>query len=140
MTMVSFEEVPCPNCGHTTPTRIWNSINVGLDPDAREMLLDGDVNGFLCGDCGFAAQITTPLLYNDAMRGFCVHYFPPEEVEEDNIYGMFAPTFPASIAGLSPSSDSPAAYMFRPHIVFDMDELRRAVGFYEKLLGGVAGA
>jgi hypothetical protein len=140
MSMVAIEDVPCPDCGSTTATRVWSSINSMLDPGFRQMLLDGEINRFRCKACGFEALINTSLLYNDQERGFCVHYFPPEEIEEDGLLDYFERAFPLKIALGGSMAGGETMYMFRPHVVFDMGEMLRCVMFYEKLLGGEAGS
>lgn len=128
-------EVTCPACGEHSSATIWRSMSVSQDPDAKELLLAGSVNVFACPKCRYESLVDTDFLYHDMEHRFCVQYYPYERLADDGFLGHFTvegrPN-PVTESGLSlPES---AAYLLRPHIVFEMGELVRYVAFRDRLI------
>ncbi|MBM3322686.1 hypothetical protein FJY69_04335 [candidate division WOR-3 bacterium] len=133
-------EVRCPSCSHEEQVEVWRSMNTGQDPDAKELLLAHQVNVFRCPSCGYESLIDIDFLYHDPEQGFCVQFYPFDQLADDNFLASF------DLEG-RPAVDLPGhfqvpdsmAYLTRPHIVFDMAELVRYVAFRDRL-HGLAGA
>ena len=144
MTMMSTEQLTCPECGHEQETPVWGTINVGINPALRDRLFDSEINAFRCEGCGYHAQLDTPLLYHDPVHGFVVQFYPAHHILEDEFYGIFEPSYPVSICGLRgdapPVAPVPWTYLFHPHMVFSMGEMVNAVSFFERLLPGLDAA
>lgn len=137
MTKVRQIRVECPECSQSQETEAWESLNVTVDPDAKEELLAGKINLFRCRQCGYETHLDCPLLYHDMERQFQVWYVPFGSLEDEEVFkeltddGRLAFELPNEapfdLAKLVPE------YMEHTHIVFDMDELVRYVIFRDKL-------
>ena len=138
VTMMHMEDLECPECGHEQAVPVWGSVNVGIDPELRTKLYEGEINSFRCEGCGFEALLGMPLLYHDPIHGFAVQYYPAEFILDDDFYETFESSYPVALAGMrreAPQENSlPWEYMFHPHVVFDMGELVKCVAFFERLL------
>lgn len=92
MSLWNMEDVWCPKCGTTKSMPIWQSLNASLDPQAKENLLNEEINLFVCDQCGHKSRCITPLLYHDMDRRFMVQYIPLQAVyESEDLSDMFTP-------------------------------------------------
>ena len=131
-------EIPCPECRTKVETTVWSSLNVQLDPDAKEDLLNGKLNFFQCTRCDFKAPVVANFMYHDMDGGYSVQFYPFEALEDDTFFDLFTPDGLVDIqqAGLpadSPISELARSFMENCHIVFSMDELVRYVIFRDRL-------
>lgn len=77
-------QISCPNCGTPYIADIHQVIDVGRQPQLKEMLLSGQLNVAVCPNCGAGGRIATPLLYHDpAHELFMIHI--PQEMNLDQI-------------------------------------------------------
>ncbi|MFO7664015.1 MAG: CpXC domain-containing protein [Chloroflexota bacterium] len=77
-------QITCPNCGANYTADIYQIIDVGRNPELKEMLLSGQLNVAVCPQCGAGGRIATPLLYHDPDHDlFMVHV--PQEVNMDQV-------------------------------------------------------
>jgi len=136
MSKSTNETITCPECGHEQQVTLWHSINTKLDPELREELFEARINQFTCEGCGKEALLSCPLLYHDMDLNFCVHYLPPQVLEDDSLYEQYEAAFPLRMKGFPANM---AAHLASPHLVFDMNDLLCCVAFYERLLGGQEG-
>lgn len=75
-------QISCPNCGTPYVADIYQIIDVGRQPQFKEMLLSGQLNFAVCPNCGAGGRIATPLLYHDPAHDlFMVHV--PQEIHMD---------------------------------------------------------
>ena len=124
----------CPKCGEEQEIQVWRSLNIGLDPEGRRQLLAGRVNVYDCGNCGTESLIDVDFLYHDSELELAVQYYPFERLSDDGFLANF--TLAGEFSMELPGGDAVrerAAYLLRPHIVFDMGELVRYVAFRERL-------
>lgn len=68
--------LPCPKCGQLTETTVWNSITVKDSPDLKKDLLEGRVNFFVCGTCGYRALMPNAMLYHDEDKKLLFSFSP----------------------------------------------------------------
>jgi hypothetical protein len=126
-------ELECPHCGHKQIATLWGSINVTLHPHLKEDFFKGQLNVFDCEKCKVQTPIVCGFMYNDMQRKILVQYQPPQEMEDEEFLNLFAPNgtviLPDELARIPEVQE----YMTRPHVVFDMEELRRYVLFRELL-------
>jgi hypothetical protein len=125
-------EIECPKCKTTVKITIWNSLNVSLEPDAKNALLKGNINLFQCSNCNYNAYIAVPLLYHDMDNEFCVQYYPFECFDDDGFFDNFLPDGRINIDIPEERLDH-MKYMNDIHIVFNMHELVQYVIFRDKL-------
>jgi hypothetical protein len=133
MAQMKSHKLNCPECGHTQETVVWSSLNVGLDPDLREKLFNGEINVFLCEKWGNRALINTSLLYHDMHRQYCVQYYPAQAIEDAEFFKSFTKDGKLNIEGLSKVMGKISHYFLEPHLVFDRDEMIRYIRFRDKL-------
>lgn len=64
--------IRCSSCGREQPFVAWESINVSVDPDLKQLLLDGVLTTFRCDYCGHEAHIEYDCLYHDMDRNLAL--------------------------------------------------------------------
>lgn len=132
MSRRSKHRIECPECGKSQETIVWDSINVDLDANLRDRLFASEINQFRCPSCGHEALLSTPLLYHDTTRQFCVQYFPPESLgAPERAFQEYDAAGRLDI-GL-PVEKKEGRYLTAPHVVFDMNEMIRYILFREFL-------
>lgn len=99
--------------------------------------MKGAINTFSCDKCGHQAFIAAPLLYHDMTNRFCVQYYPPQALEDGGFYEQFSDRGELA-EGVNLPKGMGASYLFRPHIVFDINEMLRYITFRDRL-GACAG-
>ena len=136
MSSRSSKNVACPKCEKEQSVTVWDSVNATRDPGLREGILHGGINEFKCSDCGHEAFLLVPLLYHDMRRDFCVQYYPPQCLDDPEFFNQFESSYPATRIGFPEFvKKHMPPYLMQPHIVFDMNDMRHCIVFYEKLLG-----
>jgi len=132
MSLERNEWITCPKCNNRQQVTVWESLNVTLNPKLREGLLTGKVNSFQCEACGSAARIESPLLYHDMRRRFCVRFIPFRMIGDTDVLEQFSSDGePVIDEDYDEDEVEFSDYIFRPHLVFDLDELIRYVAFRE---------
>ena len=71
-------QITCPRCGHTFTGIIEQIIDVGVDPQAKQRFLSGQINMLTCPNCGNPVAIGTPLVYHDPDKELLIIYVPME--------------------------------------------------------------
>lgn len=80
MSIHSMQSITCEECGHTQQFVIWETLNGDLNPDAKQLLLDGSLFNYKCEHCGYEANIIYNILYHDMSQNAMVFF-----VEDDNV-------------------------------------------------------
>jgi len=132
MSIFHAKKLTCPKCGAENRIILWDSLNAQIDPQAREALLNGQINQYYCNSCGETGQVMKSLLYHDMESRFMVWYYPSQSIEDERFFEHFFDN-----GQLDFSSDilpeDPDDYTINVHYVFSMDELVRYIRFREKL-------
>jgi hypothetical protein len=68
-------DVTC-KCGCAFREWIWRSANVTLEPELRQMILDGNMNVVKCPSCGARFHVEVPFFYNDMDRRLWIWVYP----------------------------------------------------------------
>lgn len=77
-------QISCPNCGTPYIADIYQVIDVGRQPQLKEMLLAGQLNVAVCPNCRAGGRIATPMLYHDPAHDlFMIHV--PQEMHLDQV-------------------------------------------------------
>lgn len=71
-------QITCPNCGTPYVADINQVIDVGRQPQLKELLLSGQLNVAVCPNCGAGGRIATPLLYHDPAHDLFMIHVPQE--------------------------------------------------------------
>lgn len=69
-------EVTCPQCGNKHVGQVQSIIDVGQDPQLKQMLLSGRLNTVACPSCGALGAVSAPLLYHDPQKELLLLFFP----------------------------------------------------------------
>ena len=78
MSKVSVKPFSCPSCGCKGEFRMYDSVNVSLDPKLRDKVLSGEIFNWTCPQCGKEISLRHNLLYHDMNKEFQVYYSPTE--------------------------------------------------------------
>lgn len=134
MTIKEEQIMGCPVCGHRQTAEFYQAINVKLNPELKEKFFKGELNMFVCEECGNRAVVDLVFLYHDMDKRFCVQYCPYELVvrQSEKLSEMYSVegklNIPANI-----QLPETAQYMYEPHIVLSLDEMIRYVQFRDAL-------
>lgn len=113
---------------------LWRTIDGGLDPELRDLLVDGDLNVFRCEVCAIEAFYNPgAILYVDSARRYAVQYYPPAILLHDE---LMVNTFDGEgrVAPIGPDQDEASwCDPDAPHLVFDFEEMIRYILFRERL-------
>ena len=124
MSKMGFATISCPQCGHESEARVYESINVTLDPEEKEAALSGTLSMFKCPECGLEAALNAPLLYHDMEQKLMIHVAPSDEDVEE-AYSAIQALFGNELASTLVEND----YTFR--IVRTTNELKEKVMAFE---------
>ncbi len=87
MSKLRITEFKCPQCGATGEYKVWDSINVDLNPELKEGLLSGELYDWKCPGCGQEYQLPYGTIYHDMKRNYLILY-SPEPGKEDRYSPM----------------------------------------------------
>lgn len=85
MSKIETRTITCPQCGKKGEQIVWDSINVGLDPEARERIFNEEIFEWTCPHCGLKAIAPFSTLYHNMEKKFMIYYFPQRS---DNDFGI----------------------------------------------------
>lgn len=71
-------QITCPRCGTPFTGIVEQVIDVGIDPQAKQRFLSGQINALTCPNCGNPVAIGTPLVYHDPSKELLIIYVPME--------------------------------------------------------------
>ncbi|MCL4257022.1 MAG: hypothetical protein KJZ53_00680 [Anaerolineales bacterium] len=122
-------QVACPQCRTPVPAEVEQLFDVGVEPQAKQKLLNGTVNVIQCPNCRFQGQIPVPIVYHDPGKELLLTYFPPElntpVMEQER---QIAPFMNRVVNNLK--QEDRKAYLFKPQQMFTYQNL------IEKVLEG----
>ncbi len=88
-----YQTVPvtCPSCNNRFVSPVLTVVDAVQNPEAKALLLAGQVNIAVCPQCGYAGMLSTPLVYHDAEKELLFTCTPAElglsELEQQRIIG-----------------------------------------------------
>jgi hypothetical protein len=122
-----YTQVNCPNCGTPFSADIHQIIDIGRQPELKQMLLSGELNVAVCPSCGTAGQLSTILLYHDPEHELFMLYMPQEmqldQVQREQYIGRLT----KEVLDNTPLEQR-RAYMLQPTTILTMQS------FMEKVL------
>jgi hypothetical protein len=97
-------------------------LDVTSDPQAKQMLLSGQINLAQCPACGYQGMIPTPIVYHDAEKELLLTFFPPEiglpVNEQEKLIGPLI----NQVMNRLPQ-EKRKAYLLRPQTMLSMQHL-----------------
>jgi len=83
MAQTNTYPIQCPECKGQQDEVLYDSIDVGKEPELRKRLLENRLNAVVCPSCGFTFRVDKNLLYNDSREGWMI-YLSPFPIEESD--------------------------------------------------------
>lgn len=115
MSEVKEVKIHCPKCQEEGTFKVWNSVNAELNPELREMVLDGSMFHFHCEKCNGDFILPNPTLYHDMKHKFMVWLVANANDK--------MPSF--SISG------NPEFNNYRCRVVSTLDEIKEKIFIFE---------
>lgn len=119
-------QISCPNCGTPYVADIHQIIDVGRQPQLKEMLLSGQLNFAVCPNCGAGGRIATPLLYHDPAHDLFMVHVPQEinmdQIRREELIGRFV----QQIVNQTPM-EKRRGYMLQPQTMLTMQSFMEKV-------------
>jgi hypothetical protein len=120
-------QITCPQCQNRFMAEIHQIIDVGLNPELKQMLLNGYLNVAVCPNCRAATQVSAPLLYHDPEHDLFMVHVPMElnlnQLERERLIGQLVNQ---AVDSLPP--EQRRGYMLQPQTILSMQT------FMEKVL------
>lgn len=82
MSILREDMFTCPHCEEKGPLKVWESVNVTQDPDARRRVEDLSLFEWTCPNCGKVCLVLHPCMYHDMDNEFMVWFAPEGEIQE----------------------------------------------------------
>ena len=119
-------QITCPNCGTPYVADIYQVVDVGRQPQLKEMLLSGQLNFAVCPNCGAGGRIATPLLYHDPAHDlFMIHIpqeMPMDQVRREELVGRLV----QQVINQTPM-EKRRGYMLQPQTMLTMQSFMERV-------------
>ncbi len=120
-------QIACPQCRTPLVANVHPVVDVGQQPELKQMLLAGALNVAYCQKCGWSGQLAAPLVYHDAAHDLLMVYVPMElnlpHLEQQQLIGQMV----RRVVDRTPAEQR-RAYMLQPQQIF------RWQTFLEKVL------
>ena len=91
MSKLRKEIITCPLCETKGDFTLWESINVDLDPEMRDIVQSDKLFWWTCPNCGEVFSVPYSTLYHDMKRKFMVLFEPERKTNAlgvDSKYGL----------------------------------------------------
>ena len=76
MAHITHKILACPACEKKMRVRVYDSVNVSIEPKLRELILSDRIHRFDCSQCGHPVVVETTMLYHDMGYGFAAWFLP----------------------------------------------------------------
>lgn len=81
MAQTSTYPIQCPECKSQQDEVLYDSLDVGKEPELRKQLLENKLNRIKCNSCHFEFYVDKNLLYNDSKEGWMI-FLNPHPVDQ----------------------------------------------------------
>lgn len=89
MAQTNLYPIRCPSCGAQQDENLYDSIDVGKEPDLRRQLLENKLNAVTCNQCSNSFRIDKNLLYHDSREGWMIYLNPHSTENSDQAISEF---------------------------------------------------
>jgi hypothetical protein len=119
-------QVQCPQCQQPFAAHIRSIVDVGTEPQAKDLLLRGRLNIVHCPNCGFQGMLSGPILYHDPSKELALVYVPFElNLKRDDQERLIGSMTNALIDSLPAAQRK--GYLFQPKTFFSLQSLIEAI-------------
>jgi len=105
MAQTSTYPIQCPECKSQQDEVLYDSIDVGKEPELRKQLIENKLNRVKCTSCHFEFYVDKNLLYNDSRGGWMI-YLTPHAIEDSETAIAEFDKVLEDMSGLLPSGKS----------------------------------
>ena len=117
MSLTKLREIQC-DCGEMFTAEIYGSINIGQNPELKELLLAGELNVVSCNKCGNIIFVEDFLLYLDLKQEIIAFVYPLELKKQKETYEQsMAENFRIVQKDMNKKFD------YKPMLLFGLEEL-----------------
>ncbi len=85
MSMPDTITITCPNCNNSFAYTTWKSINVTIDPAAKQKIVDGTFFLCTCNFCAKVHHVQYACLYHDMKQSLLIYLLANEPAKLDEI-------------------------------------------------------
>jgi hypothetical protein len=112
-------QINCPNCQTPFIAEVFQLIDIGQQPELKQLVLSGQLNLAVCPRCGAGGQISAPLVYHDPAHELFMTFVPPEmhldQMQREQMIGRMV----REVMEKTPP-EKRRAYMLQPQPVLSM--------------------
>lgn len=83
MSSFLWKTIRC-TCGNLVTLRMWESVNIELDPDMLGEVLNGNVNRYHCPHCLLDQRLVKGYLFHDPVAKLMIWILPAKAQNEQN--------------------------------------------------------
>jgi hypothetical protein len=122
-------QINCPQCRQPIMADIQQVFDAGVNPADKQRLLSGQYNLAQCPSCGFAGNMSTPLVYHDPEKETLLTFVPGElglpMPEQEKVIGKLIQQVMDNLP-----AEQRKAYLLSPQAVLTLE------GLVERILEG----
>jgi hypothetical protein len=124
----AYQTVPvtCPNCNNRFVSPVLAIVDAGENPEAKALLLSGQLNVAACPQCGHVGRLSSPLVYHDPEKELLFTFVPSElalpDVEQQRLIGDLTNQVMSRLA-----PEQRKGYLLRPQSFLRMEGLIEAI-------------
>lgn len=128
MNSAAYQSVPvtCPSCSNHFTSPVLTIIDVAQNPEAKALLLSGQLNIAVCPQCGSAGHLSAPLVYHDPDNELFLTYMPSElglpETERHRFIGDLTNRVMSSLP-----AEQRKGYLLRPQSFLTLEAMLEAI-------------
>jgi hypothetical protein len=123
-------QVQCPNCGTPFVVPIFSIIDLGANPELKQMLLSGQINAASCPRCGAGGALSTPLMVHVPDKQWLGVVTPAEarinEVQRQKVIGEMTQALMRKLP-----QDERKGYMLQPRQYMDWNRFLEQLWEFE---------
>ena len=76
MTNHITNKVRCPKCSNEWDHKVYQTVNVDINPELKEKVLNKEIFIYTCPNCGNKTLVIAPLLYDDMSKNLWIYLWP----------------------------------------------------------------
>lgn len=118
--------ITCPNCNNRFVSPVLSIVDVGQNPEAKALLLSGQLNIAVCPQCGHAGMLSSPLVYHDPEKELLLTFVPSElglaDMEQQRLIGDLTTTVMSSLP-----AEQRKGYLLRPRSFMRLEAMLEAI-------------
>ncbi len=111
--------IACPFCRQPITIQVHQIVDVGEQPELKQLLLAGRLNSFTCPHCRNAGALATPFFYHDPDKELALLFIPMNlNVKEADQQKMIGRLTQQVMSNLAPEKRK--AYLLQPQQFFNL--------------------